>query len=102
LWRGGAKKYRDLVWFYQVAVLRRTNAPTGFEALQSAGASRNVGASLGVLRRAGRNGTTSGEKNPWNLTRIMPPQGSVEVSRARRFQATFPPFLRSLFSMERT
>jgi hypothetical protein len=25
-----------------------------------------------------------GEKNPWNLTRVMPPQGSVEVSKPQR------------------
>jgi hypothetical protein len=69
------------------------SAPCRPATLQIHDAARNLLTSLGVRRH----GVPFGEKNPWNLMRIMPPQGSVELS-PRRF---FPPFLRSLF-MERT
>jgi hypothetical protein len=74
------------------------SAPCRPATLQIHDAARNLLTSLGVRRH----GVPFGEKNPWNLMRIMPPQGSVEVShRSCHGSRFFPPFLRSLF-MERT
>ena len=53
------------------------SAPSRFVTLQKRDSPRTLPTSLGVLRPVVR---PFGEKNPWNLTRVMPPQGSVEVS----------------------
>jgi len=55
-------------------------SPMRPQALQIGGASRTVPTSLGVLAARWIENALLGEKNPWNLTRVMPPQGSVEVS----------------------
>ena len=94
------------LWFSVVSGPNRCashkSSPCRPVTLQIHYAARNLPTSLGVRRPSVFEQRPFGEKNPWNLMRIMPPQGSVEVShRSCHGSRFFPPFLRSLF-MERT
>jgi hypothetical protein len=93
-----AKKHRFSMVLGGNPCASHKSTPCRPATLQIHDAARNLLTSLGVRRH----GVPFGEKNPWNLMRIMPPQGSVEVShRSCHGSRFFPPFLRSLFT-ERT